>query len=151
MKPFLFILFACFFLGNVYSQGSKIRFEYDAAGNQIQRSWCPTCASRNSNQEVKEVSELKDEDLQKFFPEDVISYYPNPVREELYLKWELINENKVTKMDVTNLTGQIIQSYSKLENENAKSISFQEYPAGIYFITLQYTNGEFKSIKIIKK
>ena len=151
MKSFLLLILTNLFLGNLYSQVPKIRFEYDAAGNQFQRTWCPTCALKNSNQKAKEVSELMDEDLQKFFPEDVISYYPNPVKEELYLKWELINENKVTKMDVINLNGQILKSYSKLENDVSISIFFQEYPAGIYFVTLEYTNGEFKSVKIIKK
>ena len=45
----------------------------------------------------------KEEDLLKFSPEDVISYYPNPVREELYLKWELVNENKVSSIEVFSI------------------------------------------------
>jgi hypothetical protein len=150
MKPFLLLLLVLLFGVNAYSQAPKIRFEYDSAGNQIQRSWCTSCSARNSIDIIKEVTDLEDSDLKKFFPEDVISYYPNPVKEELYLKWELINGNKVAKMEIINLNGQIIKSYNRLEKENSKNISFHEFAIGIYFVNLYYTNGEYKSIKIIK-
>ena len=149
MKKITFLLFGLLCIQQIFSQ--KIRFEYDDAGNQIQRTWCPNCRVSNNVQEVyKEVSELEEGDLQKFFPEDVISYYPNPVEEELFLKWDLVNENKVTKIDVFNLNGQIIKSYDKLENENSKVVNFLEYPKGVYFLNLYYTSGDQKTIKIIK-
>ena len=84
MKKLFFIL-SFFFTFLSFGQVPKIVFEYDAAGNQIQRYICPSCNAK-LNQDVKEIAELKEEDLQKFFPEDVISYYPNPVKEQLYLK-----------------------------------------------------------------
>jgi outer membrane protein len=93
----------------------------------------------------------KEEDLLKFSPEDVISYYPNPVREELYLKWELVNENKVSSIEVFTINGQRVNVYSNLEKENTKNIPFQEYPQGTYLVLLSYTNGDQKSITILKK
>lgn len=69
-----------------YSQ-NKILFEYDTAGNQIQRVLCINCEPGRGRiaQNKKEITELTSEDLIKTYPGDLISYYPNPVKEELYL------------------------------------------------------------------
>jgi hypothetical protein len=136
----------------VKAQSDKIVFDYDAAGNQVKRYLCVNCPSTTGkNTKPKEVIALKEEDLQKFFPEDVISYYPNPVKEELFLKWELANENLVSSLQVYNLNGQTLQSYANLEKINTQTIPFQLYPSGTYIIILFYRNGEQKSIKIIKQ
>ena len=95
--------------------------------------------------------QLKEGDLLKFSPNDVISYYPNPVKEELYLKWELVNENKVASIEVYSMSGQLVKSMQKLESNNSSVISFNEYTSGTYSILLLYSNGEQKSITIIKK
>ena len=133
------------------SAQDKILFSYDAAGNQISRTLCLTCASKNIKDNPKEITALTEEDLQKFSPEDVISYYPNPVKEELYLKWELIQDNFVSSIHVYGLNGQMLQSYSNLNRTNNQNIPFQSYPSGVYAVVLYYSNGEQKSIKIIKK
>ena len=143
------LTFLLFYI-SIVTTAQKISFQYDNAGNQIQRLWCMYCPARVSNETPKEISKLKEEDLQKFFPEDVISYYPNPVKEELYLKWELINENKVTSIQVYALNGQIVKDISKLESTNNQTVAFQDYPKGIYVLQLNYTNGDEKTIKIIK-
>ena len=148
MKKIILLIF-CFYA--LLSNAQKIRFEYDAAGNQIQRKWCPSCLSRNAQETYKEVSNLEETDMQKFFPEDVISYYPNPVKEELFLKWKLVEDNKVLSIDVYTLNGQVLRSIKENLSENSLVISFQEYPVGVYFLTLNYINGEQKSIKIVKK
>lgn len=143
-------LFVLFMLVSLFTQAQKIRFEYDAAGNQIQRKWCPSCLSRNAQETYKEISNLEETDMQKFFPEDVISYYPNPVKEELFLKWELVDENKVSSIDVFTLNGQVLRTIKENLSQNSLVISFQEYPIGVYFLSLNYTNGDQKNIKIIK-
>ena len=46
------------------------------------------------------------------------------------------------------------KSNSKTGNsikENTKNIPFQEYPQGTYLVLLSYTNGDQKSISILKK
>lgn len=137
----------------MYSQNpDRILFYYDTAGNQIQRTFCINCSnSRVADETPKEITDIEDEDLVKFSPDDVISYYPNPVKEELYLKWELFNENKVSSIEVFSINGQRINLYSNLEKENTKNIPFQEYPQGTYLVLLNYTNGEQKSITILKQ
>lgn len=151
MKPVLLFLFTILVSIGSYAQ-DRIKFDYDTAGNQIVRRLCLDCSEfKISDEEIKDVTELKEGDLLKFSPNDVISYYPNPVKEELYLKWELVNENKVASIEVYSMSGQQINAYPNLEKENTKNIPFQEYPQGTYLVLLSYTNGEQKSITILKK
>lgn len=147
-KIFTFLLMLCCFL--CHSQ--QISFTYDGAGNQIKRSLCLSgCTAKKANVEPKEIIALKEEDMQKFFPEDVISYYPNPVKEELYLRWETINDISVSSIKVYDLNGRMIESYVNLSNTNNQNVFFQRFPKGIYIVVLVYSNKEEKSIKIIKE
>lgn len=131
------------------TSAQKISFGYDLAGNQIFRQLCVTC--KYGKDEPKEIIALTEEDLQKFSPDDVLSYYPNPVKEELYLRWELIQDNFVSSIQVYNMNGKILNSYSNLDKVNNQNIPFQSYPAGVYAVVLFYNNGEQKFIKIIKQ
>jgi Secretion system C-terminal sorting domain len=146
-KLFFFFLFT----GIVCSaQVQKIQFQYDAAGNQIIRKLCLPCLAKNTDN-TKEISNLKDSDFKKFFPEDVISYYPNPVKELLYLKWENVQNNSVSSIQLFSLTGQLLKSYNNLENINSFTIPFSDLPQNVYTINLVYTYGEHKPIKIVKE
>ena len=131
----------------------KITFNYDSAGNQILRELCLSGCNPVAKpaKDVKEIEALVDEDLQKFSKEDVISYYPNPVKEELYIKWELKDDNYVNYIQVFNLTGQLLRSYQPTVRNDSQNIAFQDYPTGIYAVMLYYSNGDQKSIKIIKQ
>lgn len=152
MKKLLLLLLFCFAFSGFAQNLDRVIFEYDNAGNQVIRRFCLNCFdSRISNDSIKEFSDLKSEDLLKFTPNDNISYYPNPVKEELYLKWELTNEVKVSLIEVYSLTGQLVKSFSNLVNENNTTIPFHELPSGTYSILLIYTNSEQKPITIIKK
>ena len=132
------------------SSGNRIKFNYDSAGNQYQRLLCLNCP-QSKTIETKKVKDLEPEDLQKFNSEDVISYYPNPVLEELYLKWQLIENNKVAAIKLFTSTGVLLKSNTNLEVVNDMVISFSDYPTGLYFIEMIYSNGEQKTIQIIKK
>lgn len=149
-KIFTFLVLLCGFLCHAQD---RILFSYDNAGNQIIRqlciSGCPT--SKKTDEVIKEISALKEEDLQKFFPEDAFSYYPNPVKEELYLRWRPESNNFISSIQVYGLNGQQLTTFSGLGKRNDLNISFQRYPAGVYGLVLTYANGEQKTIKIIKK
>lgn len=146
------IYFLSFLLVSLLSNAQqKLSFDYDQAGNQTQRKWCTSCHDKNSTEIPKEITDIKPEDLKEFFPGDQISYYPNPVKERLYLKWKLINGNKVSSIQLYSLNGQLIMSYTNLENKDDHVMDFQKYPRGIYTLVLHYTNGDEKSIKIIKE
>lgn len=128
---------------------NKLKFTYDTfTGNQIVRELCLGCLSAKS---VKDFEDLTQDDLLKFNSEDVISYYPNPVKEELYLNWELTEENYVQLVQLIGVTGQTLSSYEIKKNTNSQNIPFQNLPTGVYIVALQYFSGERKTIKIIKK
>lgn len=148
MKKILFylLLLICFAVN-----GQKLSFDYDQAGNQTKRWWCTICHDKTSNQTPKDVAVLEDADFQKFLPEDEFSYYPNPVKEELYLKWPLKEDKKVKNISVYNLNGQLIKQYNHLETQQFQNIPFSNFPVATYILVLEYTNGEQKSINILKK
>jgi hypothetical protein len=138
------------------SAQNKIEFSYDAAGNQIRREICLGC-KMVSGKEVKDentVNEsdmmLVDQDQLDISSSDKISYYPNPVREELYLSWEANSNKSVTAIQLFSLNGQLLQTFIKL-NGVKQTIPFFNYPTGMYLVVFQYSNGEQKSIKIMKK
>lgn len=149
----LFTLLLLLFSFIIQAQvADRITFSYDDAGNQIQRKLCIDCTtSKMANESIKEITALEEGDLLKFSPQDVISYYPNPVKEELYLQWELIEGNYVSSIQVFGLNGQVLQSFTNLDKKNNQNIAFQGYPTGMYAVILFYKNGEQKSIKIVKK
>ncbi len=126
---------------------AKVLFDYDPAGNQILRTYVQN-RSTDSNQQNS--AQLKNTDFKKFFAEDVISYYPNPVQQELNLKWEVIKGNAVTSVQISNMTGQIIRKLKDDLSQNHTIISFQEFPEGTYFVNLIYSDGQQKTIKILK-
>lgn len=152
MKYFI-TLFILAFSFTVHAQTDKIVFEYDAAGNQVKRYLCLNCPSTTGKNDPpkEEVAALEDESLQKFFSDDVISYYPNPVKEELFLKWELTNGNTVSTLQVYGINGMLLQSLSNLEKTDSQTLAFGAYQAGIYMVVLNYNNGEQKTIKIVKQ
>jgi len=146
-KCLLFVLLHCCFCA---TSQTKLNFSYDGAGNQISRILCINCLSKSANQ-VKEIEAITNDDLLKFSQQDVISYYPNPVKEELYLHWELINDNYVTAVQVFAVTGQLLRSFQVSDSANNLNIPFQSYPSGMYLVLLSYKDGSDKSIKIIKQ
>jgi len=127
-----------------------LTFSYDNAGNQVKRELCINCpvarkkADESPAADVPEVFEL-------FFPEDEISYYPNPVSEQLYLKWKVAEGNSVVSIQLYSMEGQLLKTHGSLRGEKTEMLQFQEYAAGIYVVILNYSNGEKKNIKIIKK
>jgi hypothetical protein len=136
---------------SLISNAQKLNFSYDAAGNQITRVLCIGCSSAKPAREIKEIDALVEQDLLKFSEEDVISYYPNPVKEELYLTWQLTADSSVSSIQVFSITGQLLKQYQMSYATRNQNIPFQNYPTGVYSVLLNYTNGDNKSIKIIKQ
>ncbi|MCD0473974.1 T9SS type A sorting domain-containing protein [Flavobacterium sp. EDS] len=148
MKKILsIILFSTFCV--VKAQEPILTFTYDPiTGNQIVREFCQSCGTAKP---VKEIEAIIEEDLLEISSENIISYHPNPVKEELYLKWDLVNENYVKSIQVIGVNAQILAEYQNKKETNFQNIPFQSYPTGIYIISLSYSNGEQKRIKIIKQ
>ncbi|GGF10732.1 T9SS type A sorting domain-containing protein [Flavobacterium limi] len=150
MKYYFTILVLGFSLLSKAQNQTKIKFSYDNAGNQISRTLCVNCLPETGKQ-AKEIEAIVEDDLENIPGEDMISYYPNPVKEELYLKWELTDENYVTSIQLFSLTGQVLKTFEGIKNTNTQNILFQSYPSGVYIVLLNYKSGAPKSFKIIKQ
>ncbi len=142
----LLLLFSYFDLAAQH----QITFQYDSSGNQTNRTYCFGCSSKPAK-ETQEIQAVKDENLEKFYPEDQISYYPNPVKEELYLKWEVASDVFVDSIGIYSISGATLDSYQLGSGINSQNLPFQSYPLGVYLVLLNYNNGEQKTIKIIKR
>jgi Secretion system C-terminal sorting domain len=152
MKKYLLLLFIGFsLLVKAQTPTDKITFDYDNAGNQTKRELCLSCTKANYKTKAPiEVVTLVEEDLLKFSPEDIISYYPNPVKEELFLKWELVENKSITSIYLYALNGQTLRTFDHLEKVNTLNIPFFNYPTGTYLVVMVYNDGEQKTIKIVK-
>lgn len=140
----LFTIFYILALNFCLAQ-DKVIFEYDLAGNQIVRRFCPSCSESKNSENSSE------NNLLKFFPEDIISYYPNPVKEELFLKWDLVDNNYVTEIQLFDINGRLVSTISDLKDTDRTTVQFSFLPKNIYLIVLVFKNGESKSIKISKE
>lgn len=149
-KPMLLFIGVLVIANGGYAQNQNIRFEYDTAGNQITRLCCFSCAAKTPYS-TKNISDLNESDMQKFNVDDNFSFYPNPVKEELYLKWDNSSQIKLQTINLYNINGALLKSYENQLSKDSNNILFQEYPNGVYIIGLIYTNGEEKTIKIIKQ
>lgn len=138
-----------FVLGISYGQipsAQRIKFSYDSAGNQTQRKICISCSAKNAN--YKDESTLADSDL---LEENKVLYYPNPVLEELYVKWKNTEESQVTSVELYSMNGQQLNKITDVNDSELAKIGFTDYPTGYYIVVLVYSNGEKKDLKIVKQ
>jgi hypothetical protein len=123
----------------------RIKFDYDTTGNQVERVICSNCGARISNENPKE------EDFFKNEISSSIDYYPNPVKEELYLKWTNKLDANIETIELSSISGQLLKKSTEMQDKKNTSITFSEYPQGMYVLVFIYTNGERESIKIVKQ
>ena len=125
-----------------------IAFDYDVAGNQIKRKpiYINSGVYKTTNNAIPTSNELIKSDLYAD-----ISYYPNPVKEELFLKWLNPEKGYVMKLKLSNMNGQLLKQYEVSKTIEEITIDFQSYPQGFYTLILFYNNGEQKTLKIIKQ
>jgi len=144
-------IFLFFFLiiGILCVAQNRIKFDYDVAGNQTSRVICINCTTAKSSSLYKNQEILEEKDLISDSENVNISYYPNPVSEELYLKWKK-KEVELSQVILYNLNGQLIKVFDNLQKVETISISFQSLPEGYYNLSLLYMDGKNKSLKIIK-
>ena len=146
-KLIILLLILCSIVCNAQN---KILFSYDSAGNQVKRELCINCPL-GTGKIAKDAKTLANEDLIKSEVSDQISYYPNPVKQELYLSWDLPKDITISSIELYSLTGQLLQSFKNKTEINLQTIPFESYPRGVYAVVLVYSNGEQKTIKIIKQ
>lgn len=133
--------------GNVDMAPNSIRFNFDTEGNQVKREVIYLAKVRDPNSvNSNSWSTLKKDSLY-----DDISYYPNPVKQELFIKWKNPNTGNVKSIELYSLSGQLMKIFKNLQDVNDKTIDFNNYPSGMYNLLLTYTNAETKTLKILKE
>ncbi len=152
MKRIVLVLLFATCYSHYSKAQNKILFTYDTAGNQIVRQLCINCLTSKKAKTEEEILASKEEEKEKFTPEDTFSFYPNPVKEELYLFWTPSTTGTPTSLQVYSISGQLLYSSAAiLHNSSYHVVPFQNYPSGMYLVQLHYPAGTPKSIKIIKK
>lgn len=128
----------------------RIRFNYDDAGNQIKREIC-FCGRKSKDTDYKNIENITDADLIQDSSYQQISYYPNPVSEELYVKWKEIEGQDMKTIELYDLTGKRINLFPNQSAIDNTIISFSNHPSGIYNLIFVFNTGERKSLKIVKR
>lgn len=134
-KILLLTFFMCAASAYAQQEPAPLYLEYDNAGNQVLSDLvcvnCPGAAEKHSL--------------------DKVTYYPNPVAQELNLTWENTDQYRVTDVKMYGLDGKLITSVNNLNPQNQLSLSFSNKAAGIYIIEILSSDNRKKSFKIIKK
>jgi hypothetical protein len=136
-----FIVMLLLLLNSKSFAQAVLRFKYDQAGNQVVRQ----VFLNSGNKTVKPVA------FEKFNEKDKFSYYPNPVTETLYLKWNTVNDLKMQEVLVSSMNGIAVKKVNRFDQDNTAEIPFQDLPQGIYLVNLIFTNGDREEFKVIKK
>ena len=148
IKTNLPILFFVIFSSICFRQPEgTVRFTYDVAGNQTSRFYI-LISNKLSN--AKTVDDIVDADLFKSDISDKIKYYPNPVKEDLYIQWINQEDKVVESITIYNSGGQQLLNFKVSESERNTTVNFQNYPSGFFSVELLYSNGERKNLKVIK-
>jgi Secretion system C-terminal sorting domain len=147
MKQKLLLLLALFTVGLSFGQPKRIMFYYDAAGNQTRRIVVKTFDSRMTNESLSPTANdfVSDPNNEK------ISYFPNPVKELLTIKWVNENNNYVSSIIVYNINGQEVQNLKTTNRQETFDVNFQTLALGFYNVALVYATGETKILKIVKQ
>ena len=127
------------------SFGQATFFSYDIAGNQTAVN-VQIIMTSSSSKMASTVTTLQNNPIYKD-----VNYYPNPVKSELYMEWQTIEDNSLNSIVVFNMDGKLLQEYKDLNTTNNYTLPFLDYPQGFYFVEFLYSNGEQKSFKIIKE
>lgn len=138
-NKFLVLLFLVF---GYSSFGQLTTFSYDVAGNQIA---VYVEIPFSSPFKMASTPILQSNPIYKD-----VKYYPNPVKNELYMEWQIIENNSLSSICVFNVDGVLLKTHKELNSINSYTLSFQDYSQGIYFVEFLYSNGEQKTFKIIK-
>ncbi|WP_326370114.1 T9SS type A sorting domain-containing protein [Flavobacterium sp. SUN046] len=144
------LLVVVVFTNYLYSQNyPKLSFTYDLSGNQTSRIYCANCSTVSGKHTVN-YANLTANDLEQFSTNDELSYYPNPVKEELFLKWKIKEGNTVNEIQLLTLNGTFIKEINNLSALDQCVISFSDVPQGMYLLNLLYADSRIESIKIVK-
>ena len=102
-------------------------------------------AGGSANQGIQHAFEIYDISVNEVEEDLAIKVFPNPTRDQLIISTSKENQFEYS---IYNASGAKIQNGYPEGHETR--INAEEWPAGIYFLRIQYQSGSIKSYKIIK-
>lgn len=130
------------------TKAQTLHFSYDTAGNQIIREQiCQECVGviDSSTDRIAKPDRIPTK------PKNQVHYFPNPVIDELHLKWSSVDDKLLMSVALYSINGQHIRTFSNLERQSDFKIPFSDCPSGIYSLIINYSNSEKQALTIIKK
>ena len=141
------------FLGNIaLAQQSRYEYEYDDAGNRINRKYVKIKKKVNMEEDslLYNDSIVAKEDMEGYkdnIGDKEIRIFPNPTKGKLRVELSNIEEGDVIMLKVFDLQGREIYSKEKLSNYD---IDLSNYENGVYLLDI-ILNKEKSYWKIVKE
>jgi hypothetical protein len=134
-----------------FAQEERLQFQYDAAGNQIvSRLVCINCpedpgAGGGEAPVDNTPIVLSEKTLNQ------LTYFPNPVSQELTLLWKNNPHRRITSISVYTLGGKRALYASPLNLQESLVLSFSALASGVYEVVALTSDGKTEAFKILKK
>ena len=81
---------------------------------------------------------------------NVFNIYPNPARDRVSIKIQIIDREALLKLHIVNNLGQILESYNAASQQEL-SIDVSHLPSGIYLLNLADIDGNSIATKKLTK
>ena len=131
---------------------NAIKFFYDTAGNQTRREFIYLAAGNYRGAAPNIIlPKVPDNKLTVSDLHEDVSYFPNPVESELFVKWQIIDNDFVKKIELYSFSGQMLNIFEVPQSATEITVDFRSYPRAYYNLLLVYNSGKVKDLKIIKK
>lgn len=165
MKRFIFLSIVLLLVTRAYTQVENrgvtpsvpiIYFNYDNAGNQIQRYYCANaeyCVTpplpSQINDETNEFETFKRTDS-----EGIINYfnvYPNPTTGKITISWTEEVQNLINKIEVVSYSTPYYKDLTFSNKELNVQVDISMENTGIYIIKFHLIDSTFETIQVIKE
>jgi len=143
------LVLALLYAGNTYAQQKQLTFNYDEAGNQINRNII--CVNCNPT-----VAEVRQENFLPPPKDSLVNVrqfnaYPNPLTEILNLKWNTGDKSYLKIIDVFSANGTRIYHKEYSIEQAETTISFLNLNSGMYVLRVIYSDGKQENLKVMKQ
>jgi len=144
---FILVILSFFIVSN--SWGAEIKFEYDAAGNRINRTInMLKSASVTTGKDTEEEPLPQEEIYSDHLNQVNILIYPNPTKGLLRVEINGNVENKPISLQVYDMNGKVLLQESNVVSST--TIDLSNHAPGIYILSL-VSDTEKNEWKIIKE
>lgn len=144
------------FITQAQAQNPELSFNYDAAGNQITRTWiCVNCTTpflyNAMFAKQQGVVVFQGSTTVNTSEDRKLTAYPNPLVETLNLKWENV-KYPIKSVDISTINGTRVYSenYNYVEGQMQVSVPFGKQIPGMYLVRVTYSDGKQEVVRVVK-